>query len=117
MKSHRRTWSRLVAVAATSALTTALVAVTGAPAANAAGRPTDFAFTSFAYGTKVKAGNGEIRSGRTAPSWIGCTRQAGKTKTNEVLAVDAPNNNPLIKLGAITSASHTFKRKKQGIAA
>jgi hypothetical protein len=108
---------RLVAVAATSAITAAMLAVTGAPAAHAAGRPTDFAFTSFSYGTKVKAAAGELRSGRTAPSWIGCTRQAGRVRTNSVLAVDAPNNNPLIKLGAITSRSNTFKQKKQGIAA
>ena len=72
---------------------------------------------SFAYGTKVKAAAGQLRSGRTAPSWIGCTRQAGKIRTNEVLAVDAPTNNPLIQLGAITSRSKTFKAKKQGIAA
>ena len=115
--SGRRAVRRLVAVAATSAITAALVTVTGAPAAHAAGRPTDFAFTSFAYGTKVKAAAGELRSGRTAPSWIGCTRQAGKVKTNAVLAVNAPNNNPLIQLGAITSRSNTFKEKKQGIAA
>ncbi|MEO6510061.1 MAG: choice-of-anchor P family protein [Nocardioides sp.] len=113
----RRGIRRLVALAATTALTTALVAVAGAPAAQAAGRPTDFAFTSFAYGTKVKAANGELRSGRTAPSWIGCTRQAGKTKANELLAVDAPSNNPLIHIGAVTSSSHTYKQKKQGIAA
>ena len=106
----------LVAVVATSALTAALVAISG-PHAIAGGRPTDFAFTSFAYGTKVKAAAGELRSGRTAPSWIGCTRQAGKSKANEVLAVDAPNNNPLIQLGAITSNSRTYKAKKQGIAA
>ena len=111
-----RRLARLVAILATSALTTALVAVAGAPS-QAAGRPTDFAFTSFAYGTKVKAAAGELRSGRTAPSWIGCTRQAGKTKANEVLAVDAPNNNPLIHLGAVTSNSRTYKAKKKGIAA
>src|SRR5689334_86690 len=106
--SVRRSAGRLVALLTTTAIATALAAVSGAPAAQAAGRPTDFAFTSFAYGTKVKAASGELRSGRTAPSWIGCTRQAGRTKTNQVLAVDAPNNNPLIRLGAITSASHTF---------
>jgi hypothetical protein len=102
--------TRLAAIASTAALTTALVAVSGGPAAHAGGSPTDYAFTAFAYGTKVKAAAGELRSGRTAPSWIGCTRQAGKTKTNKVLAVDAPSNNPLIDLGAITSSSATFKR-------
>jgi hypothetical protein len=107
----------LVAVASTAVLTTALLAVSGLPAAHAGGRSTDYAFTAFAYGTKVKAAAGELRSGRTAPSWIGCTRQAGKTRTNQVLGVDAPNNNPLIDLGAITSRSTTYKKKKQGIAA
>jgi len=111
-----RALRRLVAVVTTSALMAALVAISGPPAI-AGGRPTDFAFTSFAYGTKVKAAAGELRSGRTAPSWIGCTRQAGKSKANEVLAVDAPNNNPLIQLGAITSHSRTYKAKRQGIAA
>ena len=113
-----RSWSisRLVAGAATVAVTAALVTVTSAPGAQAAGRPTDFAFTSFAYGTKVKATAGELRSGRTAPSWIGCTRQAGKVRANEVLGVDAPNNNPLVKLGAVTSNSRTFKATQQGIA-
>jgi len=112
-----RRFRSLFAVASTAALTTALVAVSAPPAAHAGGRPTDYAFTAFAYGTKVKAAAGELRSGRTAPSWIGCTRQAGKTRTNEVLGVDAPNNNPLVDLGAITSQSSTFKKKKQGIAA
>ena len=107
---------RLVALAATAALTTALVAVAGGPA-QAGGRPTDFAFTSFAYGTKVKAAAGELRSGRTAPSWIGCTRQAGRTRSNEVLGADAPDNNPLVHLGTVTSSSRTYKAKKQGIAA
>src|SRR5688572_3204313 len=118
-RSHPRSRSvrRLIACAATAAVTTALVTVSGTPAAQAAGRPTDFAFTSFAYGTKVKAAAGELRSGRTAPSWIGCTRQAGKARTNEVLGVDAPTNNPLVELGAITSRSTTFKAKKEGIAA
>jgi len=36
---------RLIASVATAALTAALVSVSGAPAAQAAGRPTDFAFT------------------------------------------------------------------------
>ena len=112
-----RSFSRLVAGAAAVAVTATLVTVAGAPATHAAGRPTDFAFTSFAYGTKVKATAGELRSGRTAPSWIGCTRQAGKVRVNEVLGVDAPSNNPLVKLGAITSNSRTFKARKQGIAA
>lgn len=99
-----------IATAATAALTTTLVAVSGVPAAHAGGNPTDYAFTAFAYGTKVKAAAGELRSGRTAPSWIGCTRQAGKTKANKVVAADAPDNNPLIQLGAITSNSSTFKK-------
>lgn len=103
-------------MAAATAVTSALVAVSGAPA-QAGGRPTDFAFTGFAYGTKVAATAGELRSGRTAPSWIGCTRQAGKTRSNAVAAVDAPNNNPLLKLGAITSKTRTFKAKRQGIVA
>jgi len=106
---------RLIAGIATATITAALATVSVAPAAQAAGRPTDFAFTSFAYGTKVKAAAGELRSGRTAPSWIGCTRQAGKVRTNEVLGVDAPTNNPLVRLGAITSRSTTFKTRKQGI--
>ncbi len=87
------------------------------PAAHGAGRPTDYAFTAFAYGTKVKAAAGELRSGRTAPSWIGCTRQADKSKANEVLGVDAPHNNPLIQFGAVTSRSTTYKKVQEGIAA
>jgi hypothetical protein len=111
-------WIRsLAAVASTAIVMTALVAVAGTSAAHAGGRPTDYAFTSFAYGTKVKATAGELRSGRTAPSWIGCTRQAGKVRTNEVLGVDAPSNNPLVNLGAITSKSTTYKNREQGVAA
>ena len=105
---------RLIAGVATAAVTAALVTVSVAPAAQAAGRPTDFAFTSFAYGTKVKAAAGELRSGRTAPSWIGCTRQAGKVRTNEVLGVDAPTNNPLVQLGAITSRSTHVQGEEAG---
>ncbi len=107
---------RAFVLTAVAAMTTSVVSITQAPAADAAGRPTDYGFTAFAYGTKVRAAAGELRSGRTAPSWIGCTRKANKTKTNEVLGVNAPNTTPLIDLGAITSRSSTFKRLKQGIA-
>ena len=74
-RPHARSRSirRRIAGVAAAAVTAALVTVSVAPPTQAAGRPTDFAFTSFAYGTKVKAAAGELRSGRTAPSWIGCT--------------------------------------------
>jgi hypothetical protein len=39
---------------------TSLVALAGGTAAHGAGRPTDYAFTSFAYGTKVKAAAGTV---------------------------------------------------------
>ncbi len=100
---------------AAGALATSVVAVGQAPWAQAAKRPTPFSYTAFSYGTKVMAAAGELRSGRTAPAWVGCTQQAGRTRTNEVLGVDAPNNNPLIQLGAITSRSTTFKRATRGI--
>jgi hypothetical protein len=115
-RSRRRTFSRLAALVAIAAMTTSAVVLGQLPVAHAAGRTTDYAFSAFAYGTKVKAASGELRSGRTAPSWIGCTRKAGRVKSNKVLAVDAPNNNPLIQLGAITSRSSTYQRLKQGIA-
>jgi hypothetical protein len=108
--------SRLAAVTAVAVMATSVIALGEVPSAHAGGRPTDYGFSAFAYGTKVKAAAGELRSGRTAPSWIGCTRQAGRTKANEVLAVDAPGNNPLIQLGTITSRSSTYKRAEQGIA-
>ncbi len=107
-RSPRR--RRLLAFGATAALSTAMIAVSHAPA-TAAGRPTDFAFNALAYGTKVKAAAGELRSGRTAPAWIGCTRQAGRLKTNEVLAANTPANNPMIHLGTITARSSTFKTR------
>jgi hypothetical protein len=107
----------MAAVFSTAVVTASAVLVMASPAAHAGGRPTDYAFSSFAYGTKVKAATGELRSGRTAPSWIGCTRQAGKVRANQVLGVDAPSNNPLINLGDITSKSTTFKSRKEGIAA
>ncbi|MBF4766580.1 hypothetical protein ISU10_02215 [Nocardioides agariphilus] len=115
-RPRRHTLSRLVAIAAVAAMSTSVVAIGQAPAAHASKRTTAYSYTAFSYGTKVMAAAGELRSGRTAPSWVGCTRQAGQTRTNEVLGVDAPNNNPLIGLGAITSRSTTFKRVKQGIA-
>ena len=71
-----RSWSisRLVAGAATVAVTAALVTVTSAPGAQAAGQPTDFAFTSFAYGTKVKATAGGFA--RAAPRRAGSGARA-----------------------------------------
>ena len=117
-RTHRPAHGRATKVAAsvaTAALTIALTAATGTPAhadVTARGNTTDYAFSALAYGTKVLAAAGELRSGRTAPSWIGCTRQAGRDKTNELLAVDAPTGNPLIQLGTITSHSSTFKSPK-----
>jgi hypothetical protein len=107
--------TKVAASVATAALTIALTAATGTPAhagVAAKGNTTDYAFSALAYGTKVLAAAGELRSGRTAPAWIGCTRQAGRDKTNELLAVDAPTGNPLIQLGTITSHSSTYKTPK-----
>ncbi len=112
--AHRRA-TKVAATVATAALTIALTAATGTPAratVTARGNTTDYAFAALAYGTKVLSSAGELRSGRTAPAWIGCTRQASRVKTNELLAVDAPTGNPLIQLGAITSRSSTFKTPK-----
>jgi len=84
--AHRRA-SKVAASVATAALTLALTAATGTPAranVSARGNTTDYAFAALAYGTKVLASAGELRSGRTAPAWIGCTRQAARVKTNEL---------------------------------
>ena len=55
-----------------------LVAVAGADRRHGAGRPTDYAFASFAYGTKVKARPASCARAAPLRAWIGCTRQAGK---------------------------------------
>ena len=104
-----------VAVASTAALTTPRRLHRG-PRRTAGSWPTDYAFTAFAYGTKVKAAAGELRSA-DGPRAGSAAPPGGQDQANEVLGVDAPNNNPLIHLGAITSRSTTYKRMKQGIAA
>ena len=79
-RPRRRTLSRILAITAAGAMAASVVAVGQAPWAQAAKRQTPYSYTAFSYGTKVMAAAGELRSGRTAPAWVGCTQQAGRTR-------------------------------------
>ena len=76
--------------------TCAVVAVAAPPPSAAAGASahaaglrgttlTPFAMTASAYGSRVQGGQIPADSGRTAFSYIGCTKLAGKSRINQLV--------------------------------
>lgn len=108
------------AVAATTAGATALVgtialtAVVSAPAH--AGRtvtdPTieDYGFAARAFGSNARVDALGLSSGRSAPSYLGCTRRTGIREDNHLAAVaDEGQVSEAIRIGAIDNVTGTFK--------
>lgn len=78
----------------------------GVPSANAAVALTDVAYNTYGYGTYVSgalAGSG-ITSGYTAFSTVGCTTQAGLTRTNQLPSA----NLGLGTIGAVTTSAKSM---------
>jgi hypothetical protein len=99
---------------------TGMAVVTTAPAS---AKPVivDYGFHSFAYGTRVQSNTVALNTGRSAHAWIACTKYAGINGVNESNAANflteaaAPQNNPLIKLGAMQTDNKTFRNRDKGI--
>ncbi len=81
--AHVHTWRRAaVAVVMTGIASTSLVAATTVAAqAESAGRVTNFGFDAQSYGSVTK-GNPNARSGKTAVSFIPCTRSVPRSREN-----------------------------------
>jgi len=64
---------------------------------------TTFAYQGEAYGSRVSVGR-LVRSGPSAPVYLGCTTTSGLHKTNSTAAVDAA---PVLTSGTVTSTAAT----------
>lgn len=104
MANTRRSPALLTAAVAVLGLTAAGINVGAATAAGSVDRAqakkvsTVFALHSAGYATKVKGGQVPIGSGMTSYEVIGCTNEAGQTKTNDVVDTDLPG------LGTVSGA-------------
>lgn len=81
------------------------VLVTATPAQAAVSR-TNFGLEGTAYGTLVEGGQLPATSGKSAFSWISCTREAGREASNHVASANLGN---AVEVGAVTSANRTWK--------
>jgi hypothetical protein len=94
-----------------------IVPVTGiapTPATAAGTVATRYGFQTHAYGTVVTAGDAGLRSGKTAFSWVSCTKLAGKRATASLAAGATPTSNPAVRIGAVTSTSETYRVASTG---
>lgn len=102
------------AAAATGLLLTAAGTVSLAVApASAAVSTTQFGFQTTAYGTRVTAEDVALASGRTAFSYISCTRLAGRSAHNYVGELAAPQADPQIHVQGVTSQNQTFRHPRR----
>ncbi|MGZ5418147.1 MAG: choice-of-anchor P family protein [Nocardioides sp.] len=112
---------RLVASGGTLAVALAGMAVLTAAPASAKPVIVDYGFHTFAYGTRVQSNTVALNTGRSAHAWIACTRYAGlngdnrSNAANFLAAADAPQSNPLVKLGAMETDNKTFRNKDKKI--
>jgi hypothetical protein len=84
-------------------IATCVAVAVAAPPASSAGAPADaaalppgttltpFAMTASAYGSRVQGGEIPADSGRTAFSYIGCTKLAGKSRPNQLVEANLGN--------------------------
>lgn len=91
--------------------------VGGSPAAHAKLTETQYGLQATAYGTKVASDMVGLSSDKTAWSYISCTTLAGIKKRQKVAEVDLPEDDPMVRVGAVTSKTRTFKNKKRNIVA
>jgi hypothetical protein len=96
------------------------VVMTAAPA-SAKTVVTDYGFHSFGYGTRIQSNTVALNAGRSAHSWIACTRYAGINGSNRPTAANflteagTPDSNPFIKLGAMETANRTYRQKAKNL--
>ncbi|QNN51950.1 choice-of-anchor P family protein [Nocardioides mesophilus] len=102
---------RSTTLLAAGALVAAAV-LTAPGAAQASTVKTEYAFKTFAYGTKAVAADGALLSGRTADTQISCTRAAGVRSRNYVAEVNVPADSPAFHATGVSSTSSTYQTRK-----
>src|SRR5688572_4057774 len=129
MGSHLRTRPTLLArrartrtaLARTAAVITSIgVTLTGAlvltaPPAQAKLSETDFGYQSTAFGTRVNGPTLGLSSGRTAYSYIGCTRLAGINRDIGADDLAKVNIEDMVQVAAIDSRNRTYRQPRKGI--
>ncbi len=86
-----------------------------APPAQAKLSETDFGFQSTAFGTRVKGPTLGLSSGRTAYSYIGCTRLAGIDRDIDADDLAKVNIEDMVQVAAIDSRNRTYRQPRKGI--
>lgn len=108
MSTHR-TLVRAVAAFASAALgLTGAVALTAAPA-QARITETDYGFQTLAFGTRIQGNDLNVQSGRTAFSYLMCTRLTGLTHDEQVASADLPPSDPMVHVEGVSSTSRTYR--------
>jgi hypothetical protein len=113
--SFRSALARAAVMGTTTAMAVGGLMVVGASPSSAALKETDFGFQGTAYGTRVLSQGSGLESGRSAFSWIACTRLLGRTAENHIATIDLPADSPSIHVSGVQSDNETYRRKAQGI--
>ena len=75
-------------------------------------RPTTYAFHATGFGTRLVGGKVPASSRTTAHQTIGCTNQAGRTRSNDVASADIPG------LGTVSGVrTHDWTTARHGVVA
>ncbi|MGH3357506.1 MAG: choice-of-anchor P family protein, partial [Nocardioidaceae bacterium] len=107
-----RSLAPLVALGASALLTAGALAApaagTATPESAATSADKRFNFVASAYGTRVYNPDGDlVDSGRTAWSFVACTSETGKDKTDHLAQVDLPGD--LLEVSPVTTRSRSVK--------
>lgn len=96
------------ALAGTTALTGAL-AMGSVTTAEGAVQYANYGFEGSAFGTFVSTGPVGVQSGRTAHSFIACTRRIGVNVERSVAAAQTPGVPRVLNIGAVDSFSRSYR--------
>ncbi len=116
--NSKRTLSR--AAAALTSITVGLAGalVVGATPAHAVSA-TQYGFQTLGFGTRVQGNDVNVQSGRSAFSYIMCTRLTGLNPSNtrsaheDIAGLELPSSaDPQIQVGAVKSISRTYRNKR-----
>ncbi len=116
MSRLKKMWARS-AVAVTTLGLAASGAVMVASPAEAKLRETDYGLQTSAYGTRIYSNMLGAESGRTAWSYINCTRMTGIKRDKKAGSISAPADDPLINVSGVVNENRTYRDVKKNIAA
>lgn len=95
-----------VASIATATSLAGAVVMTTSPAEAALSKYTNYGFEGAAFGTYAATGQVGVTSGRTAHSFMGCTRRVGVTINRSVATVAT---NPYLNIGGVATFTKTYR--------